>query len=146
VSERTLNSALEVLQFHDIMRVEKALDSTFLKTFWPNFEEVFGNHKRMVLQFYSAEAPTINISSGISQINGSAVMDFMNPYNTDYQTVSLNISLEANVEFALLENFVLAGSISDIKLTVMDMRAYFLTDVTVSDIQTKVQSLAEPLE
>jgi hypothetical protein len=58
-------------------------------------------------------------------------MDFLNPYNTDYQTVSLNINLEANVEFALLEGFILAGSISDIRMTVQDMRAYFLTEVTI---------------
>jgi hypothetical protein len=57
VSERTLNSALEVLHYHDVMRVSQELNSTFLKTFWPNFEDVFGNHKRMVLDFYSAEAP-----------------------------------------------------------------------------------------
>lgn len=113
------------------MRIEKEMNSTFLKTFWPNFEEVFGNHKHMQLQFYTSEAPKINISSGISKVSSSAIMDFMNPYNTDYQTVSLDINLEADVEFALLEGFVLAGSISNIKMTVRNMRAYFLTEVSV---------------
>ena len=60
--------------------------------------------------------------------------------------MTLLLDLEANVEFALLEGFILAGTISDIKLTVVDMKAYFATDVSIADIQAKVQALSEPLE
>lgn len=73
-------------------------------------------------------------------------MEFLNPYNPAYQTVTLSLDIEASVEFALLEGFVLAGSVSDIQMKVSDMHAYFLTEVSISDIQTKVKSLADPIE
>jgi hypothetical protein len=70
---------------------------------------------------------------------------FLNPYNASYDAVSLVCNFEGKVEFALLKDFTLAGTMKEVKLGVESMKAYFLTEVELPEISNKVESLAKPL-
>ena len=105
-----------------------------MKTFFSNFEDVFGRHNAVAINFQSESEPKIEISSGISKITAKSSLSFLNPYNNDYETVQLSCNFSANIEFALLENFVLAGQVSDIKLAITDMKVYFLAETTIEKL------------
>jgi len=116
-----------------------------MKTFFPNFQEVFGNQKSVTIKFESLAPAKIEISSGVSKVSAPARLGFLNPFNEDYQTVDLTCKFEANIEFALLENFVLAGTVKDLNLTVTDMKVYFLTETSLAKLQSQVKALSDPL-
>lgn len=78
------------------------MQSAIIKTFFPNFEEVFGRHANLEIVFQSVEAPKIEISSGVSKIGTKMKIKFLNPYNKKYDAVSLVCKFEGNLEFALL--------------------------------------------
>jgi len=70
---------------------------------------------------------------------------FLNPYNQKYDAVSLVCNFQGNLEFALLQDFTLAGSVRDVKLDVESMKAFFLTEVELPEISQKVNALSKPL-
>jgi hypothetical protein len=70
---------------------------------------------------------------------------FLNPYNPNYDAISLVCDFEGKVEFALLKDFNLAGTMKEVKLGVESMKAYFLTEVELPEIANKVEALAKPL-
>lgn len=121
------------------------VQSAIIKTFFPNFEEVFGRHQKLEIIFKSVEAPRIEISSGVSKVKTKMQIKFINPYNKKYDAVSVICNFSSNLEFALLKDFTMAGTVKDVKLEVESMKAYFQTDVEVSEISTKVNALAAPL-
>jgi len=145
VSENTLNTALEMLHLQNLLTVSHKVESAYMKTFFPNFQDIFGSQKTVTVNFESLKAPKIEISSGVSKVTARARLSFLNPFNEDYETVDLTCNFEANIEFALFENFVLAGTVSDMKLTLIDMKVYFLTETTLAKLQLQVKSLSEPL-
>lgn len=63
LSQRTLNSAMHTLHSMDMLEVsEKKASSTYLKTFFSNFEEVFGHHENIKMTFKSLSVPKIEIT------------------------------------------------------------------------------------
>jgi len=70
---------------------------------------------------------------------------FLNPYNHKYDAVTLVCNFEGKIEFALLQDFTLAGTVKEVKLNVESMKAYFLTEVELPEITNKVEALAKPL-
>jgi len=50
---------------------------------------------------------------------------FINPYNKKYDAVSVICNFSSNLEFALLKDFTMAGTVKDVKLEVESMKAYF---------------------
>jgi len=72
-------------------------------------------------------------------------VSFLNPYNTKYEAVSMVTTFKANLEFALLEKFILAGTVRDVDLQVESMKAFFLTETSLADVRTQVHALSKPL-
>lgn len=65
ISEMTVNSALGILGLADALKFQIKVSSTYLKTFFPNFEEVFGHHEKVKINMDmapdSASPPKIKI-------------------------------------------------------------------------------------
>jgi len=51
ISEHTLNSALDMLHTRNLMKATQTVQSAIIKTFFPNFEEVFGRHNNLEIVF-----------------------------------------------------------------------------------------------
>ena len=126
-----------------IVITEKA-SSTYLKTFFPNFEEVYGHKDNLQIVLHSESAPQIQISEGLSEITMQGRLRFLNPYNPHYDAVSLGVKVSAKIEFELLHDFTIAGKVVDMQINVIDMKAYFLTSVKIKELDVKVKALGQP--
>lgn len=69
---------------------------------------------------------------------------FLNPFNQDYDAVSVSVQIVATIEFELLYDFTIAGKVVDMQMNVTEMNAYFKTSVKKKDLDVKVQALAAP--
>ena len=125
----TVNSALEILSRADALSFEVKVSSTYLKTFFPNFEEVFGHHEKVKITLDlaadSGNPPKIKIQEGTSSLEGNAEIVFLNPYNDEFEAVLMKCNIEIEVEFELLSDFTLIGNFKNISLSVTDFEAYF---------------------
>lgn len=80
VSEHMLNSAaLAAHQAGKIVLPYKA-SSTYMKTFFSNFEEVYGHHEQMKLVLQSESPPKIKISDGLSTFECNGRIRILNPF------------------------------------------------------------------
>lgn len=59
ISERTLNSISWQLHFADKLVITETVSSTYMKTFFPNFEEVYGHKDKLQIVLHSESAPQI---------------------------------------------------------------------------------------
>lgn len=113
VSQRTLNSLVWQLHLADKIVVTEKVSSTYLKTFFPNFEEVYGHKENLQIVLHSESAPQIQISEGLSEVTMQGRLRFLNPYNPHYDAVSLSVKVSAKIEFELLHDFTIAGKVVD---------------------------------
>jgi hypothetical protein len=65
------------------------MSSTLLKTFFPNFEEIFGHSEELKVVLQSMSAPIITIKEGQSEINLEASIKFLNPFNDEFEAVEI---------------------------------------------------------
>ena len=63
ISQRTLNSAMQSLHDNDMLEIAHKVTSTYLKTFFTNFEEVFGYNPGVRIVMKSLTVPTVDISN-----------------------------------------------------------------------------------
>lgn len=57
------------------------MQSTLVKTFFPNFEEVFGRTDKLILILESTSAPEVTVKEEESKIKTKALIRFKNPLN-----------------------------------------------------------------
>jgi len=72
LSERSLNSMLWELHHNNETEVEWTMSSTLVKTFFWNFEEVFGHTDSLNVKLQSTVAPTVIIDDGLSKVTTKA--------------------------------------------------------------------------
>ena len=119
--------------------------STYVKTFISNFEEVLGNHSDVFMLVEALSPPSISIAEGVSKATVEVSVRLLNPLNEDFEALYMKIRSEAEVEFELLENYVLVGSIKDTQLEVLEFQTFFQSRVTVAQMNSKLDSLKKPL-
>jgi hypothetical protein len=101
-----------------------------MKTFFPNFEEVYGHHYNLKIVLKSETAPMITIKDGVSTLNFRGRLRFLNPYNEKYEAVEVSVNVTASVEIELLNDFKIVGRIVDMQMQVLDSKVYFESRVT----------------
>jgi hypothetical protein len=116
-----------------------------MKTFFPNFEEVYGHHYNLKIVLKSETAPMITIKDGISTLNCRGRLRFLNPYNEKYEAVEVAVNVTASVEIELLDNFKIVGRIVDLEMQVLDYKVYFESKVTKEQLDVKMVALGKPL-
>ncbi len=62
---------------------------------------------------HSESAPEIQISEGVSSFTMNGRLRFLNPFNQDYDAVSVSVQVVATIEFELLYDFTIAGKVVD---------------------------------
>ena len=68
ISQRTLNSAMYTLHENEMLEMTHKVTSTYLKTFFTNFEEVFGYNPGVRIVMKSLTVPQIDISEDATTI------------------------------------------------------------------------------
>ena len=117
------------------------MPSTYVKTLIPNFEDVFGKHSDMFILAEALSAPVIEIHSNQTKTNFEARLRLLNPLNEEFDAVQINMRLEADLEFELLEDFTLLANITDINLEVTQLQAYFKTPINKESVNRKLSAL-----
>jgi len=145
VSEQMLNSVLFAAHHSKKLEITHKFSSTIMKTFFPNFEEVYGHHYNLKLVLKSETAPVISIKEGISTVNFKGRLNFLNPYNEKYEAVEVAVNATASVEFELLDNFKIVGRIVDLEMKVVDYKIYFESKVTKEQLDVKMVALGKPI-
>lgn len=141
LSERSLNSLLWELHANNLTVLEFSKSSTLMKTFFPNFEEVFGHHDNLGIQLQSMSAPTVRIIDSMAIVNMTGRLRFLNPYDESFDCLTIDVSMEVAIKMELLHGFTLSGSVSNLKMDVTGLQTYFKSKVRVPDLVTKISAL-----
>lgn len=145
LSERSLNSLLWELHANNLTVLEYDMSSTLMKTFFPNFEEVFGHHDNLGVQLQSMTAPTVSIRDSLAIVKTDGKLRFLNPYDEDFDCLTIDVDLEIAIKMELLQGFTLSGSVVNLTMDVTGLKTYFKSKVRVPDLVTKVSALNQHL-
>ena len=63
------------------LSVSHNVTSAELKTFFPNFETVFGKSKSVEVTLQSVSPPTVNITKDTTTVQSLAQLNIINPFN-----------------------------------------------------------------
>ena len=69
--------------------------STFIKTFIPNFEEVFGKQHEVLIIVEALNPPTVNIRESVSTAGVEFQLRILNPLNEDFDVVYMKGNVHA---------------------------------------------------
>ena len=125
ISEEAMNLGLRTLFESGALVKGHRIASTHIKTFIPNFEEVFGKHSDVFMLVEALTAPSITITQGVSKVGCEGSFLLMNPFNEEFEAVRTKFTVESELEFELLENFQLIGNIKKAKIDVTEFQTYF---------------------
>ena len=113
ISDAALNQAMLTLYENDGLRKGHRVPSTYLKTFISNFEEVFGKQNDVFILAEALAPPRIKISQSGSTMDAEAGLRILNPFNEDFDAVYMTMKLKAQIEFELLEDFLLILNVTE---------------------------------
>ena len=103
-----------------------------MKTFFPNYEEVFGFAPDMHYVMQSTKPPKIIIyKDGRANVTSSVQMRFKNPIESKYDSLKLDLDVFFGIKFELLSNFTISGKCRTVKVEVTDMQKFFKSKVTM---------------
>ena len=120
VSEMALNMALVTLYENGGLIKGTRVSSTYVKTFLPNFEEVYGKQTDVFMLMEALSAPQIMISESISSASIEGNLRLLNPFNEEFEAVYMRFSIQASIQFELLEDFTLVAALQDAKINVSE--------------------------
>lgn len=121
------------------------MTSTLMKTFFSNFEEVFGHSDELKVILQSKSAPLMTIKDGLSELTMKASLNFLNPFNEDFEVIEILIDLTAGVQIELLHGYTISGKVETLNMTVTGLSTFFKTNTKLSDLNVKVQALEKPM-
>ena len=142
ISEMTLNMISNTMFENGSLVKGSRVSSTYIKTFIPNFEEVFGKNEDVFVLMEATKAPTVSIRQEASTLETEGSLRVLNPFNDEFEAFSLSYSIKAVVEFELLADMRLVANIKDAKIDVTDFITFFKTRVTAKEMNTKVDTLS----
>lgn len=114
-----------------------------MKTFFPNFEEVFG-HSNLKIVLQSQTAPLVTITEELTQVKMGAFIKFLNPYDENYEVIEIKVDLVADMTIELLYDFTVSGKVNKLIMNVTDLKTYFKTNVKPKDLGIKVHAMESP--
>lgn len=91
------------------MEFTQKVSSTYLKTFFGNFEEVYGHHDDVKIVMKTLSEPTIEISDDVSKIRANVKIRFLNPHNSKIEAIRMEAELVATAKFDLIDDFRITG-------------------------------------
>jgi hypothetical protein len=89
LSEYTLNTAFETVHRAGMIEFTTKVTSTYLKTFFKNWEEVMGKNSNINMVLQSQSAPRLEVSQSVSHIYTDALITIKNPFSDEYDVVSM---------------------------------------------------------
>lgn len=120
VSETAVNQAMKTLFDNETLMKGFRVPSTYLKTSFPNFEEVYGKQDDVFILIEAMSAPVVHIRTDSSRAYFDMSVRLLNPHNEEFDAVKTRISIMANLEFELLEDFTLVGKIGNVMTEVKE--------------------------
>jgi hypothetical protein len=139
-----MNTAVRASHEQGLLKATQKVSSTYLKTFFTNWEEVFGKSQNIKVLLQSENEPHVEVSSRKSIITADTRIRILNPFTDEYDAVTLKCKMSTTIEFELLEDFKLAGEISDMRVSVSDIKVFFMSEVTTESMNLQVEALAKP--
>ena len=113
ISDSALNQAMLTLYDNGGLRKGYRVPSTYLKTFISNFEEVFGKQKDVFILTEAMAPPHFKISQSGSTMEAEVSLRILNPFNEDFDAVYMTMKLKAEIEFELLQDFLLILNVKE---------------------------------
>lgn len=69
--------------------------------------------------------PTLVINESVSKISTDISFHLMNPFNEEFEAVKMAFTVIGEVEFELLEGYILIGNIKNAQFKVTELQTYF---------------------
>ena len=113
ISDSALNQAMLTLYDNDGLRKGYRVQSTYIKTFISNFEEVFGKQNDVFILTEAMAPPHFKISQSGSTMEAEVSLRILNPFNEDFDAVYMTMKLKAEIEFELLQDFLLILNVKE---------------------------------
>jgi len=80
----------------------------------------------------------VSIVDSLAIVNMTGKLRFLNPYDSSFDCLSIDITMEVAIKMELLHGFTLSGSVSNLTMDVTGLETYFKSKVRVSDLVKKV--------
>lgn len=115
-----------------------------------DFEAAFGTHPNVTMTALSnkdpAHQPNIKVSN-----NGAIIEFYMdilikNPIDPTFDAAKMVTKAVTSLQLFINDNFLLWGSIKDLKLTVIDYQPYFKTQTSLETINSKLTLMLPLME
>ena len=139
-----LNSMMSAVHRSSLLKLTEKANSTGLKTFFANFEEVFGKQDEVKFTVNSVSDPVIKITQTGSTMSGKINMRILNPFKEDFDIARLNLDYTFKIEFELTSGLILAGLIRDVTFTVQEMQTFFTSKTTTTSFTKALKAFNEP--
>lgn len=144
VSQYMLNSMMSSIHSANLLKLTEKANSTGLKTFFANFEEVFGKQDEVKFTVNSVSDPQVKITQQGSTMKGKMSMRILNPFKEDFDIARLQLDYTFKIEFELTQGLILAGLIRDVTFTVTEMETFFTTKSTTTSFTKALKAFNEP--
>ena len=144
VSQYMLNSMMASVHRASLLKLTEKANSTGLKTFFANFEEVFGKQDEVKFTANSVSDPIIKVTQTGSTMSGKINIRILNPFKEDFDIARLNLDYTFKIEFELTSGLILAGLIRDVTFTVQEMQTFFTSKTTTTSFTKALKAFNEP--
>lgn len=123
---------------------------------FPTFNEVFGNEdddddfdreREVFIKFSTQYAPQLSITQDGIFINGSAVLNVMNPLNKDLTAAIIYCNFTSSLKAQMKDEggLMVKGSLDDLTLTANYVKPLFRSSENVESIGAKMQAVKQML-
>lgn len=144
-SERSLNSMLWMLHENNHTNIDYEFPSTLIKTFFPNFEEVYGHHEDLSFVVQSMSAPLVVIRDSLALVRVKSQIKFLNPYDSKFECLAIDVDMDIAIKLELLHGFTLSGGVVNLTMSVTNLETYFKSKVKVPELAKKIDALNKPI-
>lgn len=97
ISEMAINMAMLTMYENGGLIKGHRVASTYVKTFLPNFEEVYGKHSDVFLLVEALSSPKITIGEKLSKVTIEASLRLLNPFNEEFESVFMQFTMDADI-------------------------------------------------
>ena len=137
-----------------LLSVKKEVSHYFVNQLFPNFDKVFGveededdlsDDSQVLIKFITQFAPHLSISTDGIEINGTAILNIMNPLNKDIKAADIYFNFSTSLKAQIKEGLLVTGNLNNLDLEVNDVNTLFISEENVETIAVKMEGVKQML-
>jgi hypothetical protein len=143
ISSYTINSAVRALHFQNALQITQDTNTDKISDNFYDYVKVFGEKKNLKIVYATVgqSNPVIHIDGSGLNLTANIQINFKNPFNDQYNAVTINASIKAKIDLKIETGFMTTGSVKELEMEIDSFKVYFKSSVTLKSIQGMVGTL-----